>query len=68
MRRQEANISLGAITPFTCHLPSALHSTVKSRAALKRVPMVEFVVEGLRLALESEKYQITDDEKRAILG
>ncbi len=67
MKRQEAT-SPANITPFTCHLPSSLHSAMKMRSGLKGVSMVDIVIEGVRLALESEKFRMTEDEKRILLG
>lgn len=69
MRKQE---SLSAqpvgIIPTTFHFPRSLHTELKTRASLKSVSMVDVVLAGVRMALESEKYRLTEDEKRAILG
>lgn len=54
--------------PTTFHIPESVHRRLKSRASAKSASMVDIVVDGIGLALESEKYRLTEEERRRLLG
>lgn len=54
--------------PTSILIPRSLHSRVKVAAGLKRVNMSELILEGIELALQSERFRPSEDERRAFGG
>lgn len=52
-----------AVVPTSLFIPKSLHSRVKTVAGLKRVRMADIFIEGVRMALEADQFQVSDDER-----
>ncbi len=69
MRKQhESGTQQYGIVPTTFHFPRQLHSALKARASVRGVSMLDIVLDGVRLALEDEKYRLSEDDKRILIG
>jgi hypothetical protein len=49
--------------PTSFFIPTALHSRVKTVAGLKRVKMADIFIEGIQMALDSERFRLSEEER-----
>ena len=69
MRKQESDTQqYGNFVPTTFKFPREFHTALKTRAGMKGTSMTEIVMDGVKLALESERYKLSDNEKKVLLG
>jgi hypothetical protein len=54
--------------PTSFFLPKSLHSRVKTVAGLKRVTMADIFIKGIHMALESERFQVSEEERRQLFA
>ena len=52
------------VIPTSFFIPKTLHSRVKTIAGLKRVKMADIFIEGIRMALDSDRYRLSDEERQ----
>jgi hypothetical protein len=56
------------LVPTSLLLPRAVHSRVKLVAGIKHVRMADLIETGIQMALASERFRLSEDDRRGIFG
>ena len=67
MRKEELSSTKSVSTVLTSFkFPRLLHADLKARANIKGASMTGVILDGIKLALASDKYRLTEDERNAL--